>query len=89
MQDKRDNPVALALYHAAVGKIVLGYVEQIDSEAIERAMERRAVQTLEAMRRILEDERYTDPECFEIIDALVMQFFKELEIKVERHSEYD
>lgn len=41
MQDKRNNSVALALYHAAVGKIVLDYVEQIDSEAVERAMERR------------------------------------------------
>lgn len=89
MQEERHYNIPLALYHAEVKEIVLDQMEQIPSAAIEKAMESRAVRTLEAMRRILEDRRYTDPECFEIIDALVMQFFKELEIKVDRHSEYD
>ena len=62
---------------------------EIDSAVIEKAMESRAIRTLEAMRLILEDDRYTDPECFEVIDTLVMQFFKELKISVDRHSKYD
>ena len=89
MHDGRDHCIPLALYQAAVGEMVLNYIEKKDSAAIEKAMESRAIRTLEAMRLILEDDRYTDPECFEVIDTLVMQFFKELEIKVDRHSEYD
>lgn len=69
--------------------MVLNYIEKIDSAVIEKAMESRAIRTLEAMRLILEDDRYTDPECFEVIDTLVMQFFKELKISVDRHSKYD
>lgn len=87
MRDERENLIPTALYHAAVGKMVLDHVGQIDPTVIEKAMESRAVQTLEAMRRILENDSYTDLECFEIIDTLVMQFFKELEVKIDRHSE--
>lgn len=89
MYDGRDSRIPLALYQAAVGKLVLDDIEKINPAVIEKAMENRAIQTLEAMRLILEDDRYTDPECFEIIDTLVMQFFKELEIQIDRHSEYD
>lgn len=89
MRDERDNYIPMALYQAAAREVVLNYIEEIDPTAIEKAMESRAIRTLEAMRLILEDDRYTDPECFEVIDTLVMQFFKELEIAIDRHSEYD
>lgn len=83
----REDNISAALYHAALGKMVLDYVGGIHPTVMERAMESRAVQTLEAIRRILQDERFSDPECFEVVDTLVMQFFKELEIDIDRHTE--
>ncbi|MCI9243590.1 MAG: hypothetical protein HFF43_09425 [Lawsonibacter sp.] len=52
-------------------------------------MESRAVRTLEAIRCILENDKFSDPECFERIDSLVMLFFKELDVKINRHNELD
>lgn len=86
--DKRSI-TATALYQAELGKMVLDYVGQIDPTVIERAMESRAVQTLEAIRRVLEDDRYDDPECFDRVDALVMLYFREMEINVNRHNELE
>lgn len=89
MYYERDNSVPKALCYVAVGKLVLDYAGQINPAVIERAMESRAIRTLESIRRILEDNSYSDTECFEIIDTLVMQFFEELEIKIDRHRECD
>ena len=52
-------------------------------------MESRAVRTLEAIRCILENDKFSDPECFERIDSLLLQFFKELDVKINRHNELD
>lgn len=83
------NIAATALYHASLGKMVLDYAERTDTAVIERAMENRAIRTLEAIRRVLEDDRYDDPECFERVDALVMLYFRELEIRINRHNELE
>lgn len=81
--------VATALYQAEFGKMVLNYVGKIDPAVIEKAMESRAIRTLEAIRWVLENDQFDDPECFERVDALVMTFFRELEINVNRHNELD
>lgn len=86
-QNKQDIPITL--YHEVMGQMMLDYVEHIHPTVIEKAMENRAIRTLEAIRRILEDDSYNDPECFERVDALVMLFFKELGININRHSELD
>ena len=52
-------------------------------------MESRAVRTLGAIRCILENDKFSGPECFERIDSLVMLFFKELDVKINRHNELD
>lgn len=52
-------------------------------------MESLAIQTLEQIYQVLENDDYDDPECFERVDALVMLFFKELGININRHSELD
>lgn len=81
--------VATALYQAELGKMVLDYVGRIHPAVIEKAMESRAIRTLEAIRQILEDKSYSDPECFELVDTLVMLYFRELEIQIDRHNELD
>ena len=43
MHDGRDYCIPLALCQAAVGEMVLNYIEKIDSAVIEKAMEGRAI----------------------------------------------
>lgn len=79
-----DTPTAL--YHAAVGKMVLEHMERVHPTVISQAVENRAVQTLEAIRCILENNRLSDPECIQRVEDLVRLFYQELNIKIDRHG---
>lgn len=87
MEGKKNLEIPTALYQAEIGKMVMEYVGRIHPTVIEQAMESRAIRTLEAIRRVLEDDSYDDPECFERVDALVTLYFRELEIRINRHNE--
>ena len=77
-----DTPTAIC--HAAVGKMVLDHMERIHPAVISQAVESQAVQTLEAIRCVLENDRLSDPECVRRVENLVRLFFPELDIKIER-----
>ena len=81
---ERDTPTAL--YHAVVGRMVLEHMERVHPS---QAVENRAVQTLEAIRCILENNRLSDPECVQRVDGLIRLFYQELDIKIERQSGSD
>ncbi|MCI8304744.1 MAG: hypothetical protein HFF52_08965 [Lawsonibacter sp.] len=90
MSDERDYHVPSALYHFTAKYIAMDTInEEKKQEIIQNIMESKAVRTLEAIRCILEDDRYSDPECFEIVDALITLYFRELEVKINRHTEPD
>ena len=82
-----DTPTALC--HAAVGKLVLDHMERLHPAVISQAVESQAVQTLEAIRYILENDRLSDPECVQRVENLVRLFFQELDIKIERAGRPD
>lgn len=82
----REPDVPSALYYAAVGKMVLDYMERMHPAVISHAMEDRAMQTLEAIRCILDNDALDDASCFRRIDSLVKLFYQELNIKVGRHT---
>lgn len=82
-----DTPTALC--HAAVGKLVLDHMERLHPAVISQAVESQAVQTLEAIRCILENDRLNDPECVQRVENLVRLFFQELDIKIERAGRPD
>ena len=82
-----DTPTALC--HAAVGKLVLDHMERLHPAVIAQAVESQAVQTLEAIRCILENNRLSDPECVQRVDGLIRLFYQELDIKIERQSGTD
>lgn len=83
MNSEYDIPTALC--HAAVGKIVMEHMERLHPTVISSAVESRAVQTLEAIRCVLENNRLSDPQCVQRIDNLIALFFRELDIKIERN----
>lgn len=86
MEDKKES-LPVALYHAELGRMISTYVGRIHPAVIEKAMENRAIRTLETIRQILEDDRYDDPECFRQVDALITLFFHELEVQIGRHGQ--
>ena len=86
MRSPSEPDTPTALYHAVVGKMVLEHMERVHPTVISQAVENRAVQTLEAIRCILENNRLSDPECIQRVDGLVRLFYQELDIKIERHS---
>ena len=82
-----DTPTALC--HAAVGKLVLDHMERLHPAVIAQAVESQAVQTLEAIRCILENDRLSDPECVQRVENLIQLFYQELNVKIERQGGSD
>lgn len=87
--DEKNCDAPTALCHAAVGKIVMEHMERMHPTVISQAVESRAVQTLEAIRCVLENGRLNDEACCERVEQLIRLFFQELNVKIDRHSEYD
>ena len=83
------NHVPTALYQAVVGKMVLEHMERVHPTVISQAIENRAVQTLEAIRCVLENNRLSDPECVQRVEELIRLFFQELDIKIDRQPGQD
>lgn len=86
MRSPNEPDTPTALYRTAVGKMGLEHIEQVHPTVISQAVENRAVQTLEAIRCILENDRLSDPECVQRVEKLTRLFFQELGVKIERHS---
>ena len=89
MRSPSERETPTALYHAVVGRMVLEHMERVHPTVISQAVENRAVQTLEAIRCILENNRLSDPECVQRVDGLIRLFYQELDIKIERQSGTD
>lgn len=89
MRSPSEPDTPTALYHAVVGKMVLEHMARVHPTVISQAVENRAVQTLEAIRCILENNRLSDPECIQRVDGLVRLFYQELDIKIDRHGGTD
>lgn len=89
MRSPNGPDIPTALCHAAVGKLVLDHMERLHPAVISQAVESQAVQTLEAIRCILENDRLSDPECVQRVENLVRLFFQELDIKIERAGRPD
>lgn len=89
MYNQDRNSVANSLCCAALGKTILDYTGRLHPAVLQHAIESRAVQTLEAIRCILDNGTLDDPECFKRIDRLIGLFYQELDIKINRHNELD
>ena len=83
------NNVVDGLCYAAVGKLMISHMERTHPTVISQAVESKAVQTLEAIRCILENDRLSDPECVQRVEKLVQLFDRELNVKIERQGGSD
>lgn len=87
MMNHGEEKIIDTLQCAAIGKIVLDHMGRVHPMLIEDAMERRAIQTLEAIRCVLENDSLNDAACYERIENLIRLFYRELGIKIDRHNE--
>lgn len=89
MNNRSEYDIPTTLCYAAVGKIVMEHMERVHPTVISHAVESQAVQTLEAIRCVLNNNRLDDPECVKRIDSLVTLFFQELNVKIDRRTGQD
>lgn len=56
----------------AIGLEVMRYLKQEETiQKVARETEKRAIEVLEEIRRILNDDSLEDPECFQRIEAIL------------------
>ena len=56
----------------AIGLEAMRYLKQTETiRKIARETEKRATETLEEIRRVLNDDSLEDPECFQRIEAII------------------
>ena len=80
-------PIAQSMYAQILGWEFLNYLKEEDSNFPRRIKEidSRAIQVLEEIRAILDDNTIDDPDCFQRIDRIVSLFNKN-DIGTDRHD---
>ncbi len=73
MEDLRELTVQEALWAKSMGQEVLNYVKSRGVD-VDRRVHDEAVELLEKIRAILDDDSLSDPACFHRIDAMVDAF---------------
>ncbi len=75
-------------YIKVIGKAVLDYAKDYNIHEAARRMESAAMELIEQIRDILNDNTLADPECFYRIEALV-NAFADAGLYTTRHRELD
>lgn len=76
------------LYQQALGELMLKAGRAAQEEEIARLAGHSAIEILEKIRNILNDESLNDRDCFLKIDSIVSMFHANA-INTDRHIEYD
>lgn len=75
-------------YIKVIGKAMLDYAKGYDIHEAARRMESAAMELIEQIRGILNDDTLADPECFYRIEALV-NAFADAGLYTTRHQELE
>ncbi len=75
-------------YIKVIGKAMLDYAKDYDIHEAARRMESAAMELIEQIRDILNDNTLADPECFYRIEALV-DAFADAGLYTTRHQELE
>ncbi len=73
MEDLRELTVHENLWAKVIGREMLKFVKSRGAE-MDRRVHDEAVELLEKIKAILDDDSLSDPECFRRIDAMVDAF---------------
>lgn len=72
----RMDPVWKDACEKALGELAYRRLDEIRFEDLFERMESNALSLIEEIKEILDDESYSDEECFYKIDAIVMAFYR-------------
>ena len=80
-------PIAESLYAQILGQELLKHLKNEESNVLQhiREIDSKAVQILEKIRAILDDDTLDDPDCLERIDQIVSLYHKN-DISTNRHD---
>lgn len=84
-----DKDVVTSLFYTAIGKTIVSYANKLTKERIGEGMHDIAVQMLEEIYEVLENEELEDPDCVEKIEGILEIYFHRLEVRSSRHIEMD
>ncbi len=84
MDDLRGSTVQESLWARAMGQEVLKFVKSRGVD-MGQSVQNEAVELLEKIRAILDDDSLADPACFQRIDAIV-DAFQNAGISTARHD---
>lgn len=84
-QEKYQVTVPEAILAKEIGQKVLDFIKDQDMQVLTQRINGKALELLEKIRDILDDEKLDDPECFERIETMV-DAFQEAGISVSRHD---
>ena len=94
-RDYRDYPASIwdaigdvdqGICCAALGGVVWDFMSHLTPAQLLAAMDSAALETLRAIRDILEDDTLEDPECVQRIDAIFSAFYLKLGAEVHRRG---
>ena len=81
--------ITAGMSHAALGKLILDYIDALPPAQLQAAMHDRAAETLAEIYDILEDPDLDDPHGLQKIEAIVSAYFSHLGVRSQRHQEQD
>ena len=70
-----ESDITMAMYAAAIGTLILKYVQALSPELLSQAAESEAMKLISEIQAVLDDESLDDPACFRRIDGIVDAFF--------------
>ena len=85
----KENEVSTGLYYAALGRAVAKCAQDLVGGRLKLEYYCLAVQTLEGIFAILENDALTDPDCFQKIDAISMEYYRKMGVRTRRHQELE
>lgn len=83
--DEMGLEISKSAYEAAIGQLVLEYIDKFKPYELSPVVESVALRTICKIRDILDDGDLGDPECFHRIDEIVKEL-DEINIYTRRHD---
>lgn len=83
--DEMGLEISKSAYEAAIGRVVLEYIDKFKPYELSPVVESDALRTICRIRDILDDDDLGDPECFHRIDEIISEL-DQINLYTHRHD---
>ncbi len=87
--DHQEHSTAAMLCCTVLGKMAAEYVGGLNAEVLSKSTEYLAVQMLEHIYHILEDQTRNDSSCLQCIEDIMSEYYRTIHLRSSRHQEMD